>query len=213
MIRYLHRWPALIALVFILALAISGAVLAVFPALDAATTPRAQQGQTVAELVAKAVALHPALEQIHLAPSGKITLWWFEGNAVASAVFDPVAGRDMGSADINRVQQWTTEFHRALFLDDTGRIVKALAATAMLMLTITGSALIAARMGGLRRWFALYMPALVALRWNPDLKKKYNRLRAAGKPAKVAIVAVMRNLIEIANALIKANRKWTPKAA
>lgn len=60
---------------------------------------------------------------------------------------------------------------------------------------------------------ALYMPALVSLRWNPDLKEKYNRLRAAGKPAKVAIVAVMRNLIEIANALIKANRKWTPKAA
>lgn len=60
---------------------------------------------------------------------------------------------------------------------------------------------------------ALYMPALVALRCNPDLKEKYERLRAAGKPAKVAIVAVMRNLIEIANALIKANRKWTPKTA
>ena len=60
---------------------------------------------------------------------------------------------------------------------------------------------------------ALYMPALVALRCNPDPKEKYKRLRAAGKPAKVAIVAVMRNLIEIANALIKANRKWTPKAS
>ena len=60
---------------------------------------------------------------------------------------------------------------------------------------------------------ALYMPALVALRCNPDLKEKYKHLRAVGKPAKVATVAVMRNLIEIANALIKANRKWTPKAA
>ena len=60
---------------------------------------------------------------------------------------------------------------------------------------------------------ALYMPALVAMRCNPDLKEKYKRLRAAGKPAKVAIVAVMRNLIEIANPLIKANRKWIPKAA
>jgi transposase len=55
------------------------------------------------------------------------------------------------------------------------------------------------------------MPALVALRCNADLKEKYKRLHAAGKPAKVAIVAVIRNLIEIA--LIKANRKWTPKAA
>jgi transposase len=38
---------------------------------------------------------------------------------------------------------------------------------------------------------ALYMPALVAMRFNPDLKAKYAQLRDAGKPAKVAIVAVM----------------------
>lgn len=60
---------------------------------------------------------------------------------------------------------------------------------------------------------ALYMPALVAMRFNPDLKTKYDQLRTAGKPAKVAIVAVMRKLIEMANALVKADRKWTPKLA
>lgn len=60
---------------------------------------------------------------------------------------------------------------------------------------------------------ALYMPALVAMRRNPDLKAKYEDLRAAGKPAKVAIVAVMRKLIEMANALVKADRTWTPKTA
>lgn len=38
------------------------------------------------------------------------------------------------------------------------------------------------------------MPALVAMRCNLHLKEKYKRLRAVGKPAKVAIVAVMRNL-------------------
>ncbi|TQE92699.1 MAG: IS110 family transposase [Spiribacter salinus] len=58
---------------------------------------------------------------------------------------------------------------------------------------------------------ALYMPALVAMRFNPDLKAKYEDLCAAGKPAKVAIVAIMRKLIETANALVKADRKWTPK--
>lgn len=55
---------------------------------------------------------------------------------------------------------------------------------------------------------ALYMPALVAMRFNPDLRAKYAALRAAGKPAKVAIVAVMRKLIETANALVKADRIW-----
>jgi transposase len=60
---------------------------------------------------------------------------------------------------------------------------------------------------------ALYMPALVAMRFNPDLKAKYTALRDAGKPAKVAIVAVMRKLIEMANALVKADRKWAQKTA
>ena len=60
---------------------------------------------------------------------------------------------------------------------------------------------------------ALYMPALVAMRYNPDLKAKYEALRAAGKPAKVAIVAIMRKLIETANALVTADRVWVPKTS
>ena len=54
------------------------------------------------------------------------------------------------------------------------------------------------------------MPALVAARFNPDMKAKYAHLIEAGKPAKVALIAVMRKLIVLANALLKANSKWTP---
>jgi transposase len=60
---------------------------------------------------------------------------------------------------------------------------------------------------------ALYMPALVAARFNPDLKAKYQQLIAAGKPAKVAITAVMRKLIVTANALLKADRLWVKSPA
>jgi transposase len=55
---------------------------------------------------------------------------------------------------------------------------------------------------------ALYMPALVAIRHNPAMKDKYETLRRAGKPAKVAIVAIMRKLIVLANALLRDNRTW-----
>ncbi len=55
---------------------------------------------------------------------------------------------------------------------------------------------------------ALYMPALAAMRFNPDLKAKYTALREAGKPSKVAFVALMRKLIETADALVKADRFW-----
>ena len=57
---------------------------------------------------------------------------------------------------------------------------------------------------------AVYMPALSPSRFNPDLKATYDRLSANGKPAKVAITAVMRKLLVLANALIRDDRKWTP---
>jgi transposase len=60
---------------------------------------------------------------------------------------------------------------------------------------------------------ALYMPALVAIRFNPDLKTKYDALRKAGKPPKVAITAIMRKLVVLANALLHKQQKWTPKPA
>lgn len=55
---------------------------------------------------------------------------------------------------------------------------------------------------------ALYMPALVATRFNPDLAEKYKQMKAAGKPSKVALVAVMRKLLILANALVKEDRIW-----
>lgn len=57
---------------------------------------------------------------------------------------------------------------------------------------------------------ALYMAALAAARYNPDLKTFYTRLRAAGKAAKLALTAVMRKLLVLANTLITQNRNWTP---
>jgi len=57
---------------------------------------------------------------------------------------------------------------------------------------------------------ALYMPALSASRRNPELAAKYRQLTGAGKPAKLALVCVMRKLLEMANALVKADREWTP---
>jgi transposase len=50
---------------------------------------------------------------------------------------------------------------------------------------------------------ALYMAALVAARHNPVLSPLYKRLRTTGKPAKVALVALMRKLVELANCLLK----------
>lgn len=56
---------------------------------------------------------------------------------------------------------------------------------------------------------AVYMPALVATRRNPDLKAKYDQLIRAGKSGKVALTAIMRKLVVMANALLRDGRKWS----
>jgi transposase len=58
---------------------------------------------------------------------------------------------------------------------------------------------------------ALYMSALVGVRHNAVLKVFYQRLRAAGKPAKVALVACMRKLLTILNSMIRHRQPWNPK--
>lgn len=55
---------------------------------------------------------------------------------------------------------------------------------------------------------ALYMAALVATRCNPVIKAFYTRLVAAGKPKKVALVACMRKLLTILNAMFRKNEEW-----
>ena len=57
------------------------------------------------------------------------------------------------------------------------------------------------------------MPALVAIRFNADMKAKYQALVVNGKPPKVAITAVMRKLLILGNALLREHRNWTPKNA
>lgn len=55
---------------------------------------------------------------------------------------------------------------------------------------------------------SLYMAAVVAIRHNKAIKSFYQRLRAKGKPAKVAIVAAMRKMITMLNQMIKYQNEW-----
>jgi transposase len=60
---------------------------------------------------------------------------------------------------------------------------------------------------------ALYMAALVGVRHNPILKAFYQRLLAKGKAPKVALVACMRKLLTILNAMVRSNTPWLSAAA
>lgn len=60
---------------------------------------------------------------------------------------------------------------------------------------------------------APYMATMSALRCDPVIRGWYDRLTAAGKPPKVALVACMRKLLTIMNAMMKSQIPWQPKLA
>ncbi len=59
----------------------------------------------------------------------------------------------------------------------------------------------------------LYMATVAATRANPVIRAFYQRLRAAGKPAKVALTACMRKLLVICNALCQKQTTWDSTVA
>lgn len=170
MLRQFHRWPGLLAAALLLALALSGAALSLFPAIERLSAPTPASGQTVGDLAARVLAAHPGVEQIRRSPSGKITAYWFDTGVAGAAVVDPATGQDVASADQGAVQRWLTEFHRSLLLGDSGRYATAAAALALLVLALSGAMLVARRQGGWGRWFAA-IKGPRAGRWHAELAR------------------------------------------
>ena len=60
---------------------------------------------------------------------------------------------------------------------------------------------------------ALYMPMLSAVQHNPVIRTFYQRLLDRGKPRKVALVACMRKMLTILNAILREETTWDPQIA
>ncbi len=60
---------------------------------------------------------------------------------------------------------------------------------------------------------SLYMATLVAIRYNAPIRDVYQRLTGAGKPKKVALVACMRKLLVVLNAILRDQTPWNPELA
>lgn len=72
--------------------------------------------------------------------------------------------------------------------------------------TLRGKRMVWGGRAGVRT--ALYLAALCGRRWNPRLKVFYERLIAAGKPKKVALIACARKLLTILNAMVRNTTRW-----
>jgi sulfite reductase (NADPH) flavoprotein alpha-component len=152
MLRQFHKLSGLLAALLVTVLALSGAVLSAFPALDRAGAVMAPTDAiSVADLAGRIADHYPSVEQIRRTPSGKVIAFHFENGAPASIVVDPVSGQAVADYAPPALERWMTNLHRSLFLDDAGRMVAGLGALAMALLVFSGLQITARHMGGWRR--------------------------------------------------------------
>ncbi len=155
MLRALHKFPGLFAALLIAVMTLSGAVLSVFPALEAVQTPAQPDANlTVAALADRIAAAYPGVEQVRRAPSGQITAFYFAQGRPGSVIIDPATGQGVANYEPSGFKRWMTNLHRSLFLDDAGRWAAAAGAASLLVLSISGLMLTARRVGGWRHFFS-----------------------------------------------------------
>jgi transposase len=134
--------------------------------------------------------------------NGEIEAFLKHRRADISALMDTVKG--VGSTTISTLLAEVPELGRL-----SGREVSALVGVAPLNRdsgTMRGKRAIYGGRPDVRK--VLFMAALTAARYNPAIRAFYQRLLAAGKPKKVAIVACMRKLLVIVNAMVRTGKPW-----
>ena len=153
MLRQLHSIPGLIAAVLVAILATTGAILSVDPALERAGAPLADAQISVADLAQTVVAHYPGVERIVRKPSGAVIVYDSDADASGADQVNPLTGEKIAPYAPSGFTRWLTNLHRALLLGDGGRVVAGLGALAMLVSSISGAMMLAARMGGWSRFF------------------------------------------------------------
>lgn len=156
MIRRLHSLPGLFAGIFLLILAISGAILSLEHALqriDAAVPARGTM--SVADVAAKALVNYPGVEQIERLPSGAVLVYFTQGGIAGADLINPQTGIRIAPYQRSAFFSWIKDLHRSFMWDDRGRAAAGILALLMTLICISGMFLLASRAGG---WLKLFAP-------------------------------------------------------
>jgi sulfite reductase (NADPH) flavoprotein alpha-component len=169
--RCLHSLTGLIATLIVMFMAITGAILSLAPALEAASARTAGAVTTVATLAGEVAASLPGVERITRSASGLVVAYYTDaGGARHAAQIDPSTGAVLAPYEPSGFFAYITELHRSLFFGQGGHAVAGLAAAGIALLAISGVFLLAARMGGWRQLFARVKGTL-SQRWHTSLAR------------------------------------------
>lgn len=155
MLRRLHSLPGLFAALFLIILATSGAMLSLSPALERAVATVPPAGVTsVAEVAARVLTQYPATEQIERLPSGAVLVYFSQDGNPAADLVDPLTGARIAAYEPSPIFAWIKDLHRSFLLDDIGRGAAGVLALLMAVMCISGTFLLAYRVGGWRHLFS-----------------------------------------------------------
>ncbi|MDR2852976.1 MAG: PepSY domain-containing protein [Burkholderiaceae bacterium] len=152
MLRKLHLISGLAAALLLTVVALSGAVLSLSPALERASAVDAGPGAiSVATLASRVSERMPGVETLVRRPSGMVIAYSQLDGEQRASIIDPATGAAVGDYLPSSAWRWLKNLHRKLFLGDAGRVAVGVTAAFMLLVTFSGLALLARRMGGWRR--------------------------------------------------------------
>ena len=152
MLRQFHSLPGLIAALLVMVLAISGAILSIDPAIERmnATVPAVGQ-LNVAELAGRVAHTYPAVEQIRRSASGSIIVYYNQDGQAGAELVDPMTGQGIAPYAPSAFSRWVKDLHRSLLLGTPGHAMSGIGALVILILSASGAALLARRLGGWRQ--------------------------------------------------------------
>lgn len=169
MLRKIHSLPGLIAALLLAVLAISGVVLSVSPALERLGTSVPADKQISVAALAERVALHhTGIEQIQRSPSGSIVVYYSHDGQTGATRVDPNSGKSIGPYEPSAFMRWVKNLHRSFLLGTTGRAAAGVSALTMLVLCLSGVALLIKRQGGWRQ-LAQPLRGNFSQRWHAEL--------------------------------------------
>lgn len=169
MLRQIHAWPGLVAGLLLALIALTGAILALEPARERLSAPVLQAGSIdVATFAGRVQAQYAEIDKIRQTASGAIVVTFFDGGRAGADIVDPQSLKVLAPYAPAGFTRFVTNLHRTVMMGDQGRIAVGIGAALMLLLTISGIMMLAARLGGYR---ALLRPVLGrgAQKWHSEL--------------------------------------------
>lgn len=153
MLRQLHSIPGLIASIFIIILAVSGAIMSTEPLLDRIDAGSASE-MSVAQLANLVVKNHAGTELITRSANGTIVAQYFNDDGAGNDVINPQTGKSIKPQQRSEIYSFFKQLHRTFYIGITGRIVAGITAFIMLLACVSGLFMLAKRLGGWQQLFA-----------------------------------------------------------